>query len=118
MDKEKQIEEMARIVCDNYNNGGCEIDGYVCNYRCSHYVDCERLYNAGYRKESETAEKFAEMLKAKFSQRFEWLKEKESLALDKDKDIAFNCFYNRKQELGLAKTMIEEICKELTEGKN
>lgn len=55
MDKQNQIEEIARIICDNYNNGGCEIDGDVCNYRCSCYEDCKKLYNAGYRKIPENA---------------------------------------------------------------
>lgn len=45
MDKQ-MIEEMARTICGRYNNGGCEVDGYVCNYKCTSYEEAQRLYNA------------------------------------------------------------------------
>lgn len=58
MDKQKQIEEMARVLGDG--------KGYCCNYEtdcceecilkrdCVPYSYAEVAYNAGYRKESET----------------------------------------------------------------
>lgn len=48
MDKEKQIEEMAEIMCDDFG--------------ASFFA--EKLYDAGYRKQSDTAREIAEMLKA------------------------------------------------------
>lgn len=64
MNREKQIEEMARITCslhrgylDNTCGGNSE-----CDFNCHHYNRCEALYNAGYRKQSEVAaEIFAEI---------------------------------------------------------
>ena len=53
MSKEKQIEEMARIICRDYNGGICATDGFVCNYNCEWTQIAKHLYNAGYRKQSE-----------------------------------------------------------------
>ena len=55
MSKEKQIEEMAELICDNYTNGKCATDGFICNHNCEYKDRAERLYNAGYRKQSENA---------------------------------------------------------------
>lgn len=52
----KQIEEMARTVCDIYTgNGKCD-DCEDCDFDCWAYRVAERLYNAGYRKRSEINE--------------------------------------------------------------
>lgn len=48
--KDKIIEEMAKDICGKYNNGGCEIDGYVCNLRCDSRIRAEICYEKGYRK--------------------------------------------------------------------
>jgi hypothetical protein len=49
---EKQIEEMARIICaDSANKGLCEKCGF--NKGCWKFKDAEAIYNAGYRKQSE-----------------------------------------------------------------
>jgi hypothetical protein len=48
MSKEKQIEEMAKAICEHYVNGGCG----RCTY-CFCDGDALKLYNAGYRKQSE-----------------------------------------------------------------
>ena len=49
MTKEKQIEEMAHsLCCQECGCAECESD-----YRCEFSVECEILYNAGYRKQSE-----------------------------------------------------------------
>ena len=54
MSKEKQIEEMAELICDNKDDHGiCSTDGCVCNYNCEYKYSAEALYNAGYRKQSE-----------------------------------------------------------------
>lgn len=72
MDKQKQIEEMARIIafelCPNraiHKKWGEEAQCYSDN----NFAECkeiknvvDKLYNAGYRKESETAEKFARLV--------------------------------------------------------
>ena len=44
-DKEKQIEEMARVICD-----GCS----VCNHiMCHEWYTAQKIYDAGYRKHTE-----------------------------------------------------------------
>ena len=51
MSKEKQIEEMAKVMCGYYGTEKC----YECRYCCDCHIKQEatRLYNAGYRKQSE-----------------------------------------------------------------
>ena len=49
MSKEKQIEEMAKII-HGYCEAPCPNDG--CD-NCFEYSQANRLYNAGYRKQSE-----------------------------------------------------------------
>ena len=52
MSKEKQIEEMAKVMCNpTANKGNCE----KCEFKkqCSKFDDAADLYNAGYRKQSE-----------------------------------------------------------------
>ena len=103
MDKEKQIEEMAKTLCSDY--GECkycickkvESETNVCTVES----DCEELYNAGYRKASEVAEEiFAEIWenehKGDFviltARRFAELKKKYR---GKKNDILFDMFSNR-----------------------
>jgi hypothetical protein len=52
MEKEKQIEEMARDICHSRT---CKIrkNGGSCYKYCNAYIYAFRAYNAGYRKESE-----------------------------------------------------------------
>ena len=49
MNKEKQIEEMAKVMCGYYGTEKC----YECRYCCDCHIKQEatRLYNAGYRKQ-------------------------------------------------------------------
>lgn len=51
MSRDKQIEEMAKDLCDIDCKGmKCDVcDSYGCEYR----IQAEALYNAGYRKASE-----------------------------------------------------------------
>ena len=72
MDEEKQIEEMAKAIVDRekYNVCGyttckmCDIG--KCDLHCSKYsdisYDCEALYEAGYRKQSDTAKEIFQTL--------------------------------------------------------
>lgn len=54
MDKQKQIEEMARIICKNgANDGDCDKCGF--HKKCYKFKDAGSLYNAGYRKINEGA---------------------------------------------------------------
>lgn len=53
MSKEKQIEEMAKVICGLNTSDGCFCDGGYCNYNCLSYEKAEALYTAGYRKQSE-----------------------------------------------------------------
>ena len=49
IDKKKQIEEMAKIICkDGANDGDCDKCGF--HRQCSKFKVAEKLYNAGYRK--------------------------------------------------------------------
>ncbi len=51
MSKEKQIEEMAKVLCGVYNEN-CHKD--CCrSHDCYVEEDCRTLYNVGYRKQSE-----------------------------------------------------------------
>lgn len=47
-DRNKQIEEMAKIACVGFNDGNCENCKSV--GICSSYTISKKLYNAGYRK--------------------------------------------------------------------
>ena len=54
MNKEKQIEEMARKMCRNYKqDGNCASDDEPCGLECIYGYCAERIYCAGYRKQSE-----------------------------------------------------------------
>ena len=65
MSRDKQIEEMAKILCTDYYKGKCTIDGFDCGEGfCSKREKLYGLYNAGYRKASDVAEEiFAEIEK-------------------------------------------------------
>ena len=59
MSREKQIEEMTHDLCHWWNGKGCTFGSitnkhFPCRYDCNAYTDAERLYNAGYRKQSES----------------------------------------------------------------
>ena len=58
MDKEKQIEEIVKVMC-----GGCP-DNKECMY-CLYadWYNAEALYNAGYRKQSEVTREIFEEIK-------------------------------------------------------
>ena len=52
MSKEKQIEEIAGVICGMKNGcNGCMFNSET----CYEHKDAEEIYNAGYRKQSEVA---------------------------------------------------------------
>lgn len=54
MSKEKQIEEMAKDLCEYFNSDGtCYCDGKQCNLECEEFTNARYLYEKGYRKQSE-----------------------------------------------------------------
>ena len=62
MNKEKQIEEMAKDMCEYYYEGTCYQDKKPCDCKCETFTDAQYLYAKGYRKASEVAEEiFAEI---------------------------------------------------------
>ena len=64
MNEEKQIEEMARTICN-----GCCVDHKHCGFISNHKLcptalsDAENLYNANYRKQSDVAKEIFAALK-------------------------------------------------------
>lgn len=149
MDKQNQIEKMAKAACGKYNNGGCEIDGWVCTCKCKYYKMAETFYNKilpenavvltkeDYNRlftkarqseiktidlesivnaRKETAEKFAELAKAKLN---EWLKDNEDNDGKIDFGIAEIELIGVKSLEGevISESLIDEICKEITGGE-
>ncbi len=55
MERDKQIEEMAKDLC---HTNTCEIKkiGIPCNHRCKAHIYAKRAIDKGYRKASEVAE--------------------------------------------------------------
>lgn len=60
LDKDKQIEEMAKIMC-GFDDEECE-HCITCSYHngCACEEDAKNLYNAGYRKASDVAREIFE----------------------------------------------------------
>ena len=62
MTKDKQIEEMAKDMCEYYYEGTCYQDKKPCDCKCEIFTDAQYLYSKGYRKASDVAEEiFAEI---------------------------------------------------------
>lgn len=61
--KEKEIEEMSREICSEYD---CVIPCQSCGYygyaNCRDVKSAEKLYNAGYRKASEIFEEIEKLM--------------------------------------------------------
>ena len=72
MSREKQIREMERIgsrlPCDREDCSKC----LAMNRRCNDYLFAERLYDAGYRKQSEVARKIISEIKQEISSCKNW----------------------------------------------
>ena len=66
LNKENQIEEMAKVLCEDYGEcKKCTLSNPKCENPCMIREDCERLYNQGYRKTSEIAREIFEDLELK-----------------------------------------------------
>ena len=66
MDKQKQIEEMAKELCPHYDNGNCyyEVTEVCeCCFGCEFCWAISQVLNAGYRKQSETAKDILKLVK-------------------------------------------------------
>lgn len=57
MSKEKQIEEMARCICERDDGDICTLDRKQCDCKCTSGSIAELLYERGYRKQSEVVSK-------------------------------------------------------------
>jgi hypothetical protein len=63
MSRDKQIEEMSKLICLSYNTDACKIceDSDLCSVQ----YEAQRLYNAGYRKTEDVADEiFADIQKS------------------------------------------------------
>ena len=82
MNRDKQIEEMARDLCECYNcDGTCYQDDKPCDLKCDEYTNAQYLYEKGYRKASDVAREIfeeIEKIRAKEILRCEILRENES----------------------------------------
>ena len=54
-DKQTEIEEMAKDMCEYYYEGTCYQDKKPCDCRCECFTDAQYLYAKGYRKASDVA---------------------------------------------------------------
>ena len=67
--KQEQIEEIAKIICENYGTNYCkEFCGIA---TCSDPVVAEDIYNQGYRKASEVIDEFVEKVLGKIRYEYE-----------------------------------------------
>ena len=136
MNKQKQIEEMAQ--CKNFNGYTCSSCGV--KLACDRYILAEELYNAGYRKipkdnvvltreEYDEYEKCKDLLKQyidgelinedTFALQVEELKLLRKEMVEKFAERVKMAFYYHFDELipSIMADKIDEICKEITEGK-
>ena len=89
MEKEKQIEEMARALCGNIYNaekGYCNKFKTECDFMCNAYMKSKRVYALGYGNVKEAVKDFAEKLKKKFIR----LEKKYGDEADRDKNTIPN----------------------------
>lgn len=73
MEKEKQIEEMARALCGksyNAEKGFCNKFDTECDFMCDAYMKSKRVYALGYGNVKEAVKEFAELVKIAFHYEF------------------------------------------------
>ena len=105
MSREKQIKEMAKILCTDYDMGKCMVDSFDClEGHCSKRERIEALYNAGYRKSSEVAEEVINNALSKIQIMISAIKAQEESGIITE----FN---------GGAKTALELVIKDIAELK-
>ena len=64
IDKQTEIEKMAKDMCEYYYEGTCYQDKKPCDCKCDIFTDAQYLYSKGYRKSTYIAEEiFAEIEK-------------------------------------------------------
>ncbi len=111
MEKEKQIEEMARALCGksyNAEKGFCNKFDTECDFMCNAYMKSKRVYALGYGNVKEAVKEFAERVK----KRIEIDKYTPEITKDYDEEDKNNCeYYN----LGLnhAQIIIDFFVKEV-----
>lgn len=65
MTEQEQIEEMAKVICENYGTNYCkEFCGIA---TCSDPVVAQDIYNQGYRKANDVIDEFVERLLDRFA---------------------------------------------------
>lgn len=50
MKNEGQLHEMAELMCDNFADGICAVDGATCNHNCEYKLMANHLQRNGYHK--------------------------------------------------------------------
>lgn len=118
MDENKQIEGMAKAIIDREKHFVC---GYSfckncelkkCDLHCSKYsdiiYDCETLYNAGYRKQSDTIREFVGKLKNEITALYDLYKKDYQ---SRSQDIARKAWERMEAYEQVDKT-IDELAKE------
>lgn len=61
--KEKQIEDMAKDMCEYYYEGTCYQDKKPCDCKCEIFTDAQYLYAKGYRKAADVAREIIDDVK-------------------------------------------------------
>lgn len=69
-DKEKQIQEIAQIICGRSKDDICIIDNTSCDSSCCWARIAEAIYNVGYRKADEVRRETAKKI---FDALYQWL---------------------------------------------
>lgn len=81
--REEFVEELATVMCEEFGTEACE--EYCGSNVCANRFIAEKLYDAGYRKQSDTVREFVEKLRDKeFSAKIgsEWVAVVKSLDID------------------------------------
>ena len=68
MSRDKQIEDMARTMCNCYDSGYCKMHGNSCDLKCISGFNALGLCNAGYRKSTDLARKIFEEIEEALAQ--------------------------------------------------
>lgn len=71
MNRDKQIEEIARDICARFDNGICHLDGMPCDLECESAAEARYLYSKGYRKASDVAREIFEKVRKKLVEYFD-----------------------------------------------
>lgn len=112
MSREKQIEEITRVICKSNRDGICGYDRKPCNFDCGNYQLSTELYNAGYRKASDVAEEiFAEVDSLLEGEE----KRYDNLSDEADDPRFSNEYWEASLTISSIRTMVTELKKKYTE---